>query len=90
MSQEEEYWEGNVDTCFRKKDIGKEMFTHVSGRRILRRKCLHMSQEEGYWEGNAYTCFRKKDIRKEMFTHISGRWILMRKKLTIARAIFII
>jgi hypothetical protein len=50
MSQEEEYWEGNVDTCFRKKDIGKEMFTHVSGRRILRRKCLHMSQEEGYWE----------------------------------------
>ena len=66
------------------------MFTHVSGRRILRRKCLHMSQEQGYWEGNAYTCFRKKDIRKEMFTHISGRWILMRKKLTIARAIFII
>ena len=61
MSQEVGYWEGNVYTCFRKNDIGKEMFTHVSGRRILRRKrlhvlgrrilgrkCLHMSQEEGY------------------------------------------
>jgi hypothetical protein len=38
MSQEVGYWEGNVYTCFRKNDIGKEMFTHVSGRRILRRK----------------------------------------------------
>jgi hypothetical protein len=35
---------------------------HVSGRRILGRKCLHMSQEEGYWEGNVYICFRKMDI----------------------------
>ena len=62
MSQEEEYWEGHVGTCFRKKDIEKEMFTHVSGRSILGRKRLHMSQEEGYWEGNVYTCLRKMDI----------------------------
>jgi hypothetical protein len=52
-------------SCFRKKDIGKEMFTHVSGRRILGRKCLHMFQEEGYWEGNVCTCLRK-DIGKEI------------------------
>jgi hypothetical protein len=48
MSQEVGYWEGNVYSCFRKKDIEKEMFTHVSGRRILGRKRLHMFQEEGY------------------------------------------
>jgi hypothetical protein len=42
------YWEGNVYTCLRKKNIGKEMLTHVSGRRILGRKCLLMFQEEGY------------------------------------------
>jgi hypothetical protein len=52
MSQELGYWEGNVYTCFWKNDIGKEMFTHVSGRRILGRKRLHMFQEEGYREGN--------------------------------------
>jgi hypothetical protein len=34
MSQEEAYWEGNVYTCLRKKDIGKETLTHVSGRSI--------------------------------------------------------
>ena len=54
---------------------------HVSGRRILGRKCWHMSQEVGYWEGNVYSCFRKKDIEKEMFTHVSGRRILGRKRL---------
>jgi hypothetical protein len=48
MSQEKEYWEGNVYTCFRKKYIGKEMYAHVSGSRIVGRKCLHMFQEEGY------------------------------------------
>jgi hypothetical protein len=57
------------------------MFTHVSGKRTLRRKCLHMSQEEGYWEGNVYTCFRKKDIGKEMHAHVSGSRILGRKCL---------
>ena len=62
MSQEEEYWEGNVDTCFRKKNIGKEMYAHVSGSRILGKKCLLMFQEEGYWEGHVYTRFRKMDI----------------------------
>jgi hypothetical protein len=56
------------------------MFTHVSGRRILGMKRLHMFQEEGYWEGNVYSCFRKKGIGKDMFTHVLGRWILMRKK----------
>jgi hypothetical protein len=48
MFQEEGYWEGNLGTCFRKKDIGKEMLAHVSGSRILGRKCLLMFQEEGY------------------------------------------
>ena len=43
------------------------MFAHVSGRRILGRKCLYMFQEEGYWEGNVCTCPRKKDIGKEIF-----------------------
>ena len=65
MFQEEGYWEGNVCTCFRKKDIGKEMFAHVLGRRTLGRKYL--------------SCFREKDIGKEMFTHVSGRRILGRK-----------
>ena len=48
MFQEEGYWEGNVYTFLRKKNIGKEAFTHVSGRRILGRKRLHMFQEDGY------------------------------------------
>jgi hypothetical protein len=61
MSQEEGYWKGNVYICFRKKDIGKEMFTYVSGK-IFGRKRLLMFQEEGYWEGNVYICFRKMDI----------------------------
>ena len=50
MSQEEEYLEGNVGTCFRKEDVGKEMYAHVSGSRILEMKCVHMSQEVGYWK----------------------------------------
>jgi hypothetical protein len=67
------------------KNIGKEMYAHVSGSRILGRKCLHMSQEEEYWEGNVDTCFRKKDIGKEMFTHVSGRRILRRKCLHMSQ-----
>jgi hypothetical protein len=38
------------------------MLTHVSGSRILGKKCLLMFQEEGYWEGHVYTRFRKMDI----------------------------
>ena len=57
------------------------MFTHVSGRRILGRKRLHMFQEEGYREGNVFTYLRKKDIGKETFTFVSGRSILGRKCL---------
>jgi hypothetical protein len=44
MSQEEGYWEGNAYTCFRKKDIRKEMFTHISGRWILMRKKLTIAR----------------------------------------------
>ena len=55
MLQEEGYSEVNICTCLRKNKIGKEMLAHVSGRRILGRKCMHMSQEVGYWEGNVYT-----------------------------------
>jgi hypothetical protein len=52
------------------------MFAHVSGRRILGRKCLHMFQEEGCWEENVCTCLRKKDIGKEMFVMLQeeGYW----------------
>ena len=65
MFQEEGHWEGNVCTCLRKKDIGKEIFVMLQG--------------EGYWEGNVYTCLRKKDIGNETLTHVSGRRILGRK-----------
>jgi hypothetical protein len=44
---QERYLEGNVYSCFRKKDIGKEMFTYVSGK-IFGRKRLYMFQEDGY------------------------------------------
>ena len=62
MFQEEGYWEGNVCTCFRKKDVGKKMFAHVLGRRTLGGKCV--------------SCFRKNIIGKEMLAHVSGRRIL--------------
>ena len=79
MFQEEGYWEGNVYTCLRKKNIGKEMITNVSGRRILGRKRLHRFQEEGYWEGNDYTCLRK--MRKKTHYCESDLYYLIIPKL---------
>jgi hypothetical protein len=49
MCKQEGYWEGNAYTCFRKKDIGKEMFTHVSGRWILMREKTHYCESDLYY-----------------------------------------
>jgi hypothetical protein len=49
MSQEVGYWERNVYSCFRKKGIGKDMFTHVLGRWILMRKKTHYCESDLYY-----------------------------------------
>jgi hypothetical protein len=45
---QEGYLEGNVYTCFKKKDSVKETFSYVSGRWILMRKKTHYCESDLY------------------------------------------